>query len=309
MRGKRHIVVPDMWRGKPPLSKVLAGALMVGALSSSARAEDMGARSLGRGGVGRADGADVAGEEANLAAASLNPQYIMYGGGDAGPDGRFGARVGAMDSRTSAVALGAGYRWLIDNVPPNGAALPGWKPAGTELTNPTTANRVHLGVAVPLLDRRLSIAAHTQFDWEESELTGPDNAFNFGFSVAGRPLPQLTLAIGARELLDTGYARTSREADVSVRYDPGPYLGIEADVVAPLMTGFSVDTFEYRAGVDVSATRWLSVRGGWSLASAHHFAHAGLALVSDKASIDYGIKLQLDAPERHWHALDLRVVF
>lgn len=327
MLGKRHIVVPDMWPGKPPLAFLLAvslkavevlavGSLAALAYAEPAYAEDMGARSLASGGVGLADGKNVAGEELNLSAAALDPSYVVYGGAEVGPDKRFLARSGAVDSRTSAVALGAGYRWMMDNVPPAGAELPGWKPADTELSNLSTTQRVHLGLAVPFLERRLAIGAHTRFDWKDSALTGTTNAFNFGFSVAGRPIPTLTVAAGARNLLTSAFTSVTREADLAVRFDPGPYLGLEADVSAPIegpasaaSEQFGVDTFRWRAGADVSATSWLALRGGWSLVEDHHYAHAGLGLVSDKATLDYGVKVQLDMPSRNWHALDLRINF
>jgi hypothetical protein len=329
MPGKRHIVVPNMWTGKPPpafadrLGAVASrftlgttGVLLSAALAAPAHAvtpggaaEDMGARALGRGGVGRADGADVGGEELNLAASALTPQYILFAGGEIGPDGRLLARTGAVDSRTSVVALGAGYRYFVDDVPPTGAELPGWKPAGTELANGGSHQRVHLGLAVPLLERRLSFGGNARFDWGATELAGDQSAFNFGFSVAARPVASLTFAAGARNLLVTGYPHVQREVDLSARFDPGKYLGIEADVVAPIVGGFDVGGFQWRAGADVAATTWLTLRGGWSMDAGAHSAHAGLALVSDKATLDYGVKVRLDDPSRNWHAVDLRVNF
>jgi hypothetical protein len=273
-----------------------------------ASAEELGARSMGRGGVGRADAADVGGEAENLAALSLVPRYEIVAGAELGPDARFLLRSNAVDSRTSKVTLGAGYQRLTDNVPPTGDALPGWKLPGEELENPTSHQGVHLGLAVPFLDHRLAIAAHTRFDWRSSDLEGDDNAFNFGFSVAGRPLPTLTLAAGARDLLG-GYADTTRSADLSVRYDPGPYLGIEADVTTPLEGTFTADRLGVHAGFDVGAVKWLALRGGWYMDEGTHFATAGIGLISEQATLDYGVRVQLDDPARNWHGLDLRVSF
>lgn len=272
-------------------------------------AEDMGARALGRGGTGRADGADVAGEEVNLAASALTPQYILFAGGEIGPDGRLLARGGAVDSRTSVVALGAGYRYFVDDVPPTGAELPGWKPAGAELTNGGAHQRVHLGLAVPLLERRLSFAGQARYDWGKTELAGEQSAFNFGFSVAARPIESLTFALGARNLLLAGYPHVQREVDLSARFDPGKYVGVEVDVVAPVVGAFDVADFQWRAGADLPVTPWLTLRGGWSMDAGVHSAHAGLALVSEKATLDYGVKVRLDDPSRNWHGVDLRVNF
>ena len=300
-----------MFTGKPFL-RILAGLLFIPlagwAWVGLAHAQDMGARALGRGGVGRADGADVSAEAVSLAAISLAERYEMVSGAELGPDGRFLFRGVAVDSRTSAVTLGAGYRRLADNVPPTGSALPGWKPSGAELEDPTTHEGVHLGLAVPFLERRMSFAAHTRFDWRDSAQLGKDNGFNLGFSAAGRPIPTLTLAAGARNLLATDYPDTRRTADFSIRYDPGIYLGIEADVVAPL-DRFTVDQFEWHAGADASMVEWLAIRSGWYADAGTHFVTGGVGLISEKASLDYGVRVRLDDPARNWHALDLRVVF
>ncbi len=294
-----------MCPGKPRL--VIVAALAVG--TSEAMASDMGARSTGRGGVGVADAADAAGEEQNLAAVALDPRYVVFVGAGLGPDGRFLLRGGAVDSRTSIVALGAGYQRLADDVPPTGADLPGWKPADGELANPTTWQRVHLGLAVPFAERRVSVGASGRFDWRTSALSGEQMAFNFGVSAAGRPIDQLTIALGARNLLGATYPRVARELDLGVRYTPGERFGVEGDVTAPLDADFGIDRFAWRAGVDGAVTEWLALRGGWSMESGTHFASAGVGLVSEKATLDYGIKVQLDAPERNWHGLDLRINF
>lgn len=294
-----------MWPGKRCL-RIVAGL----ALSASpAFASDMGARATARGGVGLADGGDAAGEAQNLAAVALDPRYVLYAGAALGPDGYFLARGGAVDTKTSVVALGAGYTRLADNVPPTGADLPGWKDPDAELGNPTTWQRVHVGLAVPMLDRRLSIGASGRYDWRTSAITGDAEAFNFGVSVAGRPAEMLTLAVGGRNLLGGNYARVTREVDLAARFTPGPNFGLEADISAPADADFALDRFRWRAGLDVGVIDWLALRGGWSLEGTTHFASAGLGLVNEKVVLDYGVKVQLDDPARNWHGLDLRVNF
>lgn len=294
-----------MWGGK--LRVVIV--FFIGTIAARASAQDAGARSMGRGGVGRADATDVANEELGLAAIALDPRYEIYAGAELGPDGRFLARGGAVDSRTSVVTLGAGYRRLADDVLPPVSGLPGWRPAGEAFANPATWQRFHLGVAVPLLDRRLSFAANAHYDWRTSALNGDEKAFNFGFSVAGRPIPQLTLAGGAQNLLSNDFARVRRDASVAIRWDPGPFLGLEGDVVAPIDADFGLDRFAWRVGVDGGVTSWLILRGGWSMESETHHASAGFGLVSEHGILEYGIKVRLDHPADNWHALDLRVVF
>ena len=179
----------------------------------------------------------------------------------------------------------------------------------SDLSNPATWQRFHVGVAVPLLDRRLSIAGQARYDWRTSKLVGEEKAFNFGFSVAGRPIPQLTLAGGAVNLLSNDFGRVHREGSFALRWDPGPYLGLEGDVVAPIDADIALDRFDWRVGVDGGVLSWLQLRGGWSMESEVHFVSAGLGLVSEHAILEYGARVRLDHPADNWHALDVRVVF
>lgn len=293
-----------MWGGKRRVGIVT----LIGTMAGSAWAQDGGSRALGRGGVGRADAADTAGEEQSLAANALDPRYEIYAGAELGPNGRFLARGGAVDSRTSKVTLGAGYMRLADDVLPPLADLPGWRISGEPLSNPSTWQRFHIGVAVPLLERRLSLATQARYDWRTSALLGEEKAFNFGFSVAGRPIPQLTIAGGAANLLENDFHRVGREGSLAVRWDPGPYLGLEGDVVAPLDPSFGVDRFDWRVGIDGGFVSWLVIRGGWSMESEVHYASAGLGLVSEHATLEYGARVR-PTDWAHWHALDVRVVF
>jgi hypothetical protein len=294
-----------MCRGNPRIA--IVAALCV--VSTPSLAGDMGARALARGGVGLADAGDAAGEAENLAAASLDPRYVVYAGAGLGADNALLLRAGALDSRTSVVALGAGYTRLTDDITPDDAELPGWKVPDEALSNAALWQRAHVGIAVPFLDRRISVAALGRVDWRSGVLLDEDFAFNFGFSAAGRPIEQLTLALGARNLLDTGFTRVTREADFAVRYTPGPRFGVEADVMAPLDAAFGIDRFAWRLGVDGGPLEWLALRGGWCMEAGTHFASAGVGLIHEKAVLDYGVRVQLDDPARNWHGLDLRVNF
>ncbi len=282
---------------------------MILAYLDHASATELGARALGRGGVGFADVGDPAGEQLNLAASSLVSRYTMFAGAELGPDARILVRGGAVDSRTSAVAVGAGYRWLSDDVYPTNDALPGWKVPSSELENPTIHQGAHVGVAVPFLDRRISIAGHARFDWRSSAISGADDAFNFGFSAAAAPVENFSVALGAFNLLDTGYERVSREGILGIRYQALELFGVEVDGQVPLDATIGVPTLEVRAGVDVRPIEWLELHAGWAFESEHHFIAGGVAFRSGQASLDYGIRIRPDSPSRNWHALDVRVEF
>lgn len=275
----------------------------------SAWAEGAGARALGRGGAFRADPGDAAAAPINLAAVATEPRYDVYGGVGFGPDSLFDLRAGAVDSRTSPVTLAAGYRRTTDDVVPTGDALPGWKLPDEELDNPTRHEGVHLGLAAPLLNRRLAIAAVTRYDWRESQELGKDSAFNVGVSVAGKPVPTLTVAVGARDLIDVGYPDTARTGDLAVRWDLGPYVGLAGDVVTPLDADWAFGRLGWHAGADASLIDWLTLRAGYARDGGENEVGAGLGIVSKKATLDYGARVALGDDLRSWHAIDVRVLF
>src|SRR4051812_46958857 len=105
-------------------------------LPSVAFAEDLGARAQGRGGVGLADSGDSGAISRNVAASSLDEHYNVMTGIALGPDNHFLLKGEAIDTRTSAVSLGAGYYHLTDNVTPVGDSVPGWVDPEEDFDNP-----------------------------------------------------------------------------------------------------------------------------------------------------------------------------
>ena len=278
-------------------------------LPGTAFAQDSGARAQGRDGVGRADGADAGSISENLAAASLDPHYNVVTGAALGPDHHFRYHAGAIDTRTSVVSLGAGYYRLTDNVPPASAELPGWMPPDEVFDNPAQHQGAFLGLAVPFLERKVSLSVTGRYDWENSIYGGKDTTFNFGFGAAVRPVESLTFAAGIRDLLDTGYSRNARRADLGVRFSSGPFIGVEANAVAPLAGDYSLGAWGWHGGADIGFTKWFTLRGGASFSHGVTSASAGIGLVSEHACLDYGMKIETKDPSRHWHALDLTVLF
>lgn len=302
--GKRVIVVPRMNRGKLPVALV---SLL--ALPGPAMALDLGARALATGQTGMANPVDIGGAPSTLATISLTEQYQILAGAGLGPDGRFLLRGSAADTRTSAVSLAAGYYRLTDDVPPAGDDLPGWQPADEELHDQTQHQGVALGVAYPFLDRRMSASINARYDWRSSELHGKQAAFNMGVSYAARPFDALTLSVAAFDLLENEYRDTTRTLSLAGRYDFGPYLGIEVASMAPLTKDWSWAVMEWHAGASVGLVQFLRLNGGYFNDSGVNFATGGITLTSERADVDYGMKVQLDQPGRNFHELDVRVKF
>ncbi|MBM4390633.1 MAG: hypothetical protein FJ090_05885 [Deltaproteobacteria bacterium] len=279
--------------------------------SSPARADDwLGARSAGRGGTGLADVGDVGAVSVNVSALALAPRYDLVAGGVRGPDDTWLGRVAAVDSRTSAVTLGANYSYKIDNVPPVGAALPGWVLAGDEVDNPTTHQALSVGLAYPFLGNRLGLGVTGRYDWRVAQNEGEDDGFNFGVGLAGRPSEAVTLAAGVQNVVDHRYADTRRLLDLGVRWQPGQYLALEVGVKTEWMGDPFEESLAELAGIDLFATEWLALRGGWQHENGLHTVGGGIGLVSARADLDYALTGEVGSdPARLWHGLDLRVHF
>ena len=292
-----------MWCGK--LTTIMAGVALV----TTARAEDLGAHSLGRGDVGRADPNGSSGGAASAAANALVDQYLAYVGGKLGVDQTWGFRAGALDSRTSAVTLSLGYYRLWDTLPRTGDDLPGWKPPDDDLLNAATHQGSWLALAYPMLDRKLSFAADGRLDFYTSELLPDDWAFNFGFSAAGKPVESVTLTAAARNLLETNYRDTERSLEIGARFDPGKYLGIEVNTVAPLVKGVDWTMVGWHVGADIGIADVIALRGGFVADDGETYGCGGLGFLSERAILDYGMRVQVSDAKRTWHQLDLTVKF
>lgn len=272
-------------------------------------AQDLGARSLGAGMTGLADGNDAGAMGLNVAAIAMGPHYDVVAGVGFGPNSRFLLRAFAMDSRTSMVTMGAGYYRATDVTALSGSDLPGWKTEGDEMLNPTEHQGVTAALAYPFLSRRISLGVSGRYDWREGERTGKQSDFNVSFMAAGRPLESLTLAFGFRNALLLGYPDTRRELDAGIRWDPGPFLGLEVDGSLPMEEQADWSSARLSAGANLGLADLLSLRAGWSTAGGTQDVTAGLGFLSEHASIDYGIRFALGEELQLYHAVDLKIMF
>lgn len=280
-------------------------------LAGAAHADDWeGARSAARGGTTLGDANDVGAAGQNVATFALSPRYDMAAGGISGPDDTWLGRVAAGDSRTSAVTLTATYTYRVDDVAPPSSALPGWTILGDALTNTTSHQGLSLGLAYPFLDRKMAVGVTGRYDWRESEQEGNEDAFNFGVSLAARPWTPLTLGIAVHNALDLGYPDTRRLVDFGVRWEPGEFLGLSGELTTEWMGNPFEESVAEHLGVDFGVTTWLRLSAGWQHEDGLHKVGGGLALVSDKAELDYSLVGEVGSdPARLWHGLDVRVHF
>lgn len=269
-----------------------------------------GARSAARGGTGLADGNDVGAAGQNVATFALTPRYDMTAGGVAGPDETWLGRIAAGDSRTSVITLTATYSYRTDDIAPPSSALPGWTVLGDAISNTTSHQGLSLGLAYPLLDHKLAFGVTGRYDWRASEQEGNRDGFNFGVSMAARPWAPVTLALGIHNALDLGYPDTARLVDFGVRWEPGEYIGVSGELTTEWMGNPFEKSLAEHVGVDFGVTDWLRLSAGWQHQDGAHKVGGGLALVSDKAELDYSLLGEVGSdPARLWHGVDVRVHF
>ena len=138
----------------------------------------------------------------------------------------------------------------------------------------------------------------------------PDDwAFNFGFSAAGKPVESVTLTAAARNLLETNYRDTERSLEIGARFDPGKYLGIEVNTVAPLVKGVDWTMVGWHVGADIGIADVIALRGGFVADDGETYGCGGLGFLSERAILDYGMRVQVSDAKRTWHQLDLTVKF
>ena len=292
------------------MSLVAAGLATTPALAASPGADltELGGVGLGRAGAMRAARDAPGAGSAAFAAATLDPQYVIWSGGGVGADQTWSLRAGAMDARTSPVSLGFGYERRWDDVPPTGEALPGWVVPGETLSDAAQHNRIWLAAGVPLLDRRLSLAVAARYDWSTAASSGDSNAFDVSASLAASPVETLTIAVEGRDLVGSSYRLTGRALGLGVGWRPDDFVGVYADVVTPL-EGVALDapftTYDVHFGVDLGLVEWLRLRGGASYDEGAWRAAGGIGLTAEKVDFDYGVRLDPGDPLRSWHGIDL----
>lgn len=144
------------------------------------------------------DNSAVTGSPALIA---LTERYDGLGFGVLGPVGGFEGGLSAVDSRTSAVAMGLAYRRAQISLPVTDDDLPGWLVPGEEPTNREFSDDLTLAVAVPMADRVVSLGVNGTFLWWKRERRGRGFSGNLDLGLALAPHELVTVALNGRNLL------------------------------------------------------------------------------------------------------------
>ncbi len=271
--------------------------------------EDIGARATGAGLVGVANPNDIGALRLNIATASLTERYEIYTGAELGPLAHFALRGGAMDSRSSPVALALGYRHVHDERWLWQDERPGWMTPDSTFQNPTDHQGLYAGLAYPFSNRKASVAVDARYDWYVSDLLDQASAFNFGVSGAWKPADSFVLAAALDNLLETNFRDTSRQLRLGARWDAGQYFGLEGDVLAPVTTTWDWKKLDWRVGANVGFAQFVAIRAGYANEATKNWVTGGVGFTSPDCDLDYGVRVRIDDPFHNVHTLDVRVRF
>lgn len=278
-------------RGALVLALALAG-------SAPARAQDMPSTpSRGMAGAGSARVDDTTAVARNPAALLLG---IRYG---AQADFGFGAglygRAALVDTRTSDFGAGVSWTGTWASPPLTDAQMPGWLPEdGTLPDNPMMIHSVRGAVGYGLLRvqhvrddyateiRRLAFGLGGSWDRSSSTLGGIEQDFDLGVSVAGRPLPELSLALSARDLLPTGDRPPSVELGAAWMRPMGV---LAADLAWDPALGER--PLAARLGGELVLAEKVPLRAGYALEGAQHTVGAGFGIAAPTTRLDYAVNL------------------
>ncbi|HMV66332.1 MAG TPA: hypothetical protein PKA64_05740 [Myxococcota bacterium] len=260
--------------------------------------EHASANVAGMGGSSVADPTDLTAIRTNPAAVGLTERYDIQAlfGVSNGRDLRWG--IAAGDSRTNdRVSFGLAYMGGLTRPPFLPEELPPFAVTGEEPENKKQRHDIELSLSVPLLDRRLAFGLGGNLliynqTWNGKGVTG-----NLAAGVAARPIDELSLGIGFRDLLPIA-EQPDRPATMNV----GARGGVEDIVVASGELGYRLEKGEGspltgRLGVQ-GTIDFVQARAGWTWDGPlqTHLVTWGIGASADAGSIDYAMQIPVNQP-------------
>lgn len=304
----------------PRVEPLLLGALLL--TSGAARAADLvTAESLGGAGAVAADPRAASALYASPAIQTLDARYDAVVGARLGGLDDLLAHGLARDSRTGPVSLSLGYAWRKANPPPADADLPGWRLPDEALENPIQETTLAVGLGGAFLGRRLGLGVSGLRTTRDTAFTDAETGWDAGVGLAGRPLPPLTLALGASNLLDLFQ---QGDADRPLTATAG--LGLSSEIASAfaqldleLHDPATSLPLSWKAGAELVALDGtlpvrLGVRQDAGLDTT--FLTAGLGVHAPQGGLDYAIVQDLGRDggassvtgTRTWHSLSVKIL-
>lgn len=265
-------------------------------MTSTAFADELvSARNGAMGEFGASDAVDTTAMFINPSVIALEESYDVVALFSAGSAKRLRWGLAAADaSSNEAVSFGLAYigdRDTPDFLTPE---LPGWEYADEVPENFKFYNDVHATIALPFLNRRLSVGIggllrFYNTTWNDKGVTG-----NLNLGVSGQPVEWLTIGASVRDILPIP-DQYDRPATLSFGVSAATrnvYAGYaEADFLME-QTSDAQYPWRARAGGEVAISSVLLRAGySWDGPTNVHQIHAGVGLFSQTGSIEYGIRL------------------
>ncbi|MBN2800096.1 MAG: hypothetical protein JXX28_13205 [Deltaproteobacteria bacterium] len=274
-------------------------ALATLSLSASSLAGEI-AHLSGLGGAVALPG-DTAAMYDNPAALALEERYDLLGWGSLAPSGDREGGLAVHDARSGAFALGLSLR--LDHRTPawTDADLPGWVADGVLPSNTRRGREGAFAVALPLLDRRLTLGIGGLAQQMERDSADPEWMGEASVGVAGRLGAGLTVGVSGQGLLP--HSLSGR--------DPATWTG----GVRYLLDG--VGAIAGSAGLDVAGAPrgalglearpgQVRARAGWRYQEGGHALQGGVGVENEAGALDYGITVPLGGGEAI-HGLSIRI--
>ncbi|HHO54149.1 MAG TPA: hypothetical protein ENK18_25580 [Deltaproteobacteria bacterium] len=275
---------------------------------------------MGMGRVGVAAPSDNAAITLNPGLLGLRERYDFHAHfrlGPAGPAprGEVGGGLGlqwaasAMDARTSsAVALGFAYSGDRFDAPLADRDLPGWWIPGEEITNRKRYQDFAGGLAIPLLDRHLSVGLGGDVGLYDHDRQGEGLFWDLHLGVGLQPTEGLTLGLSARDLLPGDGEDRPMQLLAGLRAEDQGNLAFEinaghtwVDAASPL---------SLRAGLEkILGHAELRLGGGWSGPEGQTYATAGIGTSDEGGGLEYGVAVPLSpdpSPGALLHQISIR---
>ncbi len=265
-------------------------------ISSTAWADDdvLSATSLGMGSTAVADGDVNDGITVNPGLLGLKARYDITAIGGLGYRG-WVAGGNVVDSRQKFIAMGIGYQRAVYEPPLTDDDIPGWYAEGTTPSNFKRYHDIHLGAAVPVLDRKLSFGINGAVSITEHDRQGQDILGNLDFGMGARPTPWLTIGVVGRNLIPIkDQPEFPMAVMAGVRADDEAIGAVALDVNVNVQN-FEVPPVSVRFGLEKTIASVADLRLGyhWEGPQDAHRLSAGLGAHNDKGSVDFGFDMPL----------------
>lgn len=237
---------------------------------------------------------DNAAITSNPGALGLDVRYDFSGLFRYGPQGDLEWGAAVADSRTAPrIAFGVSYLGGVTTPPLATADLPGWKMADEPLDPERRDHQFNVGLALPMLDHRLSVGAGGELLIFDREIGGSGTTGNLDLGVGARPWEWLGFGLAGRDLIPTSDAAAhpvtlGAGARLEARY---AVLAVDADYIP------AYEAVDFAAGLQGTvsyASGRLGLRSSGETGARH--VTWGLGFAGDGASLDYAMAIPIGEP-------------